>query len=51
VKHVVELLKKGLERQAEKRLLPMQPGDVLETFADPSDLLRDIDFRPRTRMA
>jgi UDP-glucuronate 4-epimerase len=50
LKHVVELLEKGLGRTAEKRLLPMQPGDVLETFADVSDLQRDIDFRPKTRI-
>jgi UDP-glucuronate 4-epimerase len=48
--HVVGLLEQGLGRQAEKRLLPMQPGDVLETFADVDDLMRDIDFRPRTRI-
>ena len=28
----------------------MQPGDVLETFADVDDLTRDIDFRPKTRI-
>jgi len=50
LKHVVELLEKGLGRTTEKRLLPMQPGDMLETFADASDLQRDIDFRPKTRI-
>lgn len=48
--HVVALLEKGLGRAAEKILLPMQPGDVLETFADIDDLARDIDFRPQTRI-
>jgi UDP-glucuronate 4-epimerase len=28
----------------------MQPGDVLETSADVSDLERDIGFRPQTRI-
>jgi UDP-glucuronate 4-epimerase len=27
---------------------PMQPGDVLETFADVGDLMRDTGFRPQT---
>jgi UDP-glucuronate 4-epimerase len=35
-------------RTAEKRLLPMQPGDVPATFADVSDLVRDFDYRPNT---
>jgi UDP-glucuronate 4-epimerase len=48
--HVVGLLEQGLGRQAEKRLLPMQPGDVLETFADIDDLMREIEFKPQTRI-
>ncbi len=46
--HVVALLEKGLGRDAEKNLLPMQAGDVPETFADVDDLVRDIGFRPQT---
>jgi UDP-glucuronate 4-epimerase len=46
--HVVALLETGLGRAAEKVLLPMQAGDVLETFADVDDLARDIGFRPQT---
>ena len=46
--HVVALLEKGLGRAAEKVLLPMQAGDVLETFADVDDLVRDIGFKPQT---
>jgi UDP-glucuronate 4-epimerase len=46
--HVVALLEKGLGRAAEKVLLPMQAGDVLETFADVDDLARDIGFGPQT---
>ena len=45
--HVVALLEKELGREAVKHMLPMQPGDVLETFADVGDLTRDIGFRPR----
>ncbi|KJC49456.1 UDP-glucuronate 5-epimerase [Bradyrhizobium sp. LTSP885] len=48
--HVVALLEQGFGRKADKRLMPMQPGDVLETFADVTDLARDIGFRPQTRI-
>ncbi|MGY3623065.1 NAD-dependent epimerase [Bradyrhizobium sp. USDA 10063] len=48
--HVVTLLEKGLGREAEKVLLPMQPGDVPATFADVDDLAREINFRPHTRI-
>ncbi|MGY3604950.1 MULTISPECIES: NAD-dependent epimerase [unclassified Bradyrhizobium] len=48
--HVVTLLEKGLGREAEKVLLPMQPGDVPATFADVDDLAREIGFRPQTRI-
>jgi UDP-glucuronate 4-epimerase len=46
--HVVELLEKELGRAAVKDMLPMQPGDVMETFADVGDLMRDVGFRPQT---
>jgi UDP-glucuronate 4-epimerase len=46
--HVVALLEKELGRAAQKEMLPMQPGDVLETFADIGDLMRDAGFAPST---
>jgi UDP-glucuronate 4-epimerase len=46
--HVVAVLEKELGRQAIKEMLPMQPGDVLETFADIEDLTRDVGFAPQT---
>jgi UDP-glucuronate 4-epimerase len=46
--HVVALLEKELGRTAAREMLPMQPGDVLETFADIGDLMRDTGFRPET---
>jgi UDP-glucuronate 4-epimerase len=46
--HVVALLEKELGRPAVKDMLPMQPGDVTETFADVGDLMRDVGFRPET---
>ncbi len=44
----IEVLEACLGRQAEKRLLPIQPGDVPATCADVDDLIRDTGFRPRT---
>jgi UDP-glucuronate 4-epimerase len=46
--HVVELLEKALGRAAIKQMLPMQPGDVTETFADVEDLIRDTGLKPET---
>ena len=46
--HVVATMEKELGREAVKEMLPMQPGDVLETFADIGDLARDVGFRPQT---
>jgi len=46
--HVVAVLEKELGREAVKEMLPMQPGDVMETFADIDDLARDTGFRPQT---
>ena len=46
--HVVGLLEKELGREAVKDMLPMQPGDVMETFADVGDLMGDAGFRPQT---
>ena len=45
---VVALLEQELGRAAVKDMLPMQPGDVMETFADVGDLMRDTGFRPQT---
>lgn len=44
----IEVLEDALGRKAEKRLLPMQPGDVAETFADVSALARDVGYKPST---
>jgi nucleoside-diphosphate-sugar epimerase len=34
--------------ESHKRLVPMQPGDVVATYADVSELVRDTGFQPRT---
>jgi UDP-glucuronate 4-epimerase len=46
--HVVAVLEKELGRMAIKEMLPMQPGDVTETFADVAELMRDTGYRPKT---
>ena len=48
---VVALLEQELGREAVKEMLPMQAGDVPETYADVADLMRDVGFRPDTPIA
>jgi nucleoside-diphosphate-sugar epimerase len=44
----IEVLEECLGRKARQNLLPLQPGDVPDTFADVHDLVRDLDYRPDT---
>ena len=44
----IATLERLLQRTARKNLLPMQPGDVPETYADVADLQRDTGFAPST---
>ena len=44
----IAAVEKALGREAEKNFLPMQPGDVLETYADVTDLATDVAFSPST---
>jgi len=44
----IEVLEDALGKKAQKQFLPMQPGDVAETYADVSALARDVDYRPST---
>jgi UDP-glucuronate 4-epimerase len=43
-------IEKSLERKAEIEFLPMQPGDVKETYADITNTQRDFGFEPKTRI-
>ena len=45
---MIETLEDCLGKKAVKNFLPMQPGDVPETFADVDDLIRDVGFKPST---
>ena len=44
----IEVIEECLGKEAEKNLLPMQPGDVPDTYADVEDLVADVDYRPNT---
>ena len=48
---MISLIERACGRPAERRLLPMQPGDVRDTFADISAIQRDLGFEPRTTIA
>ena len=37
-----------LGRTAEKEFLPMQPGDVPDTYADVDQLMQDVNYKPQT---
>ena len=44
----ITTLEKCTGREAKKEFLPMQPGDVVETFADIDDLAAEVGYRPDT---
>jgi UDP-glucuronate 4-epimerase len=46
--HMIDLIEEACGRKAERRLLPMQPGDVRDTYADISAIQRDLGFEPTT---
>jgi UDP-glucuronate 4-epimerase len=48
--HYIEVLEHTLRRKAQVTLLPLQPGDVPETYADIDDLVADVGYRPATRV-
>ena len=47
----IETLERALGRTAIKRMLPMQPGDVVATRADVDDLMQAVGFAPSTPLA
>jgi UDP-glucuronate 4-epimerase len=44
----IEIIEEKLGKKAIKNFLPMQDGDVPETYADVDDLVREVDFKPST---
>ncbi len=47
----IQTIEAALGREAKKNFLPMQPGDVVATYADIEDLKRDVGFEPKTELA
>ena len=46
----IHMLEEALGKKAEMQFLPLQPGDVVSTMADVSELERAVGFRPRTSL-
>jgi len=46
--HYIETLEKCLGKKAKMDLLPLQPGDVPDTYADVADLVSDMGYKPAT---
>lgn len=44
----IQTLEDCIGREAEKEFYPMQPGDVYQTYADVTDLMADVGFKPAT---
>jgi len=44
----IAALEKALGRKARVELLPLQPGDVPDTYADVDDLVKEFGYKPRT---
>jgi len=48
LRHYIEVLEECLGKKAEKNLLPLQPGDVPDTYADVAALVKDTGYKPAT---
>ena len=46
----IEVIENEIGQKASKEFLPMQPGDVPDTFADIDDLKKDFNFQPSTSL-
>ena len=46
--YFIELIEKNLNKKAEKNFLPIQPGDVPETYADVDVLTKEVNYKPST---
>jgi UDP-glucuronate 4-epimerase len=47
----IEAIEQNLEIKAKRELLPMQPGDVAQTFANVDGLIKDYHYSPNTNIA
>jgi len=46
--YLIETIEKTLGKTSEKEMMPIQPGDVPETYADVDALIKDVGFKPET---
>jgi len=46
--HYIEVLERCLGREARKEMLPLQPGDVPDTWANADDLVQGVGYKPQT---
>jgi UDP-glucuronate 4-epimerase len=44
----IEVIEAALGKQAQKKFMDLQPGDVVATYADVDDLMQDVGFKPAT---
>ena len=47
----IAALEKALGKQADMDMLPLQPGDVPDTYADVTDLVKEFDYKPAMPVA
>ena len=47
----IETLEKAIGIEAKKNFLPMQDGDVVSTYADTNDLMKDFGYKPDTKLS
>ena len=47
----IETLEKSIGIEAKKNFMVMQPGDVVSTYADVSDLIKDFNYKPDTKLS
>ena len=48
LKQFIAIIEKLMGKSAQKNFLPMQPGDVVATYANVDDLIDDVGFKPTT---
>ena len=44
----ITTIEQTMGKTAQKNMMPMQPGDVPETYADVQALMNDVGFKPST---
>lgn len=48
--YFIQCIEEAVGKAAVKKLLPLQPGDVPQTYADVDALVADVGFKPKTRI-